>query len=67
MVKFILWCLTGVFYALSGACLWFAIKSIFIYLHGVTLYGFGVFSLLVMCLSFFLAADWCWQKSKEDL
>ena len=67
MIRFILWCGTGVFYALSWACAWFAVQSLMVYFNGVPLYGFGVFSLLVLCLAFFLAADWCWQKSKRDL
>lgn len=66
-IKFILWCATGAFYAMSLACAWFAIQSLMVYTHGVHLYLLGTFSLCVMCLSFFLAADWCWQKSKKDL
>lgn len=67
MVKFILWCATGAFYALSWVCAWFAVQSLMVYFHGVSLYLFGTFSLCVMCLAFILAADWCWQKSKKDL
>ena len=66
-IKFILWCATGAFYAMSLAFAWFAIQSLMVYTHGVHLYLFGTFSLCVMCLAFFLAADWCWQKSKRDL
>lgn len=35
MIKFILWCATGVFYALSWACAWFAVQSLMVYFHGV--------------------------------
>ena len=66
-IKFILWCGTGLFYALSWACAWFAVQTLMVYFKGVPLYLFGTFSLCVMCLAFILAADWCWQKSKRDL
>ena len=66
-IKFILWCATVVFYALSWACALSAVQTLMVYFKGVPLYLFGTFSLCVMCLAFFLAADWCWQKSKRDL
>ena len=66
-IRFILLCATGAFYALSGACAWFAVQTLMVYFKGIPIYLFGTFSLCVMCLSFILAAYWCWQKSKKDL
>jgi len=56
--------LCGLFYALSGASLWFAIQCLIVYFHGVNLYWMGCASLLIVALAFFLAGDWCWQKTK---